>query len=407
MRSRCLFPLLLLLVLLPLAGRAAEAKDITKQCTITATNGKFKLTRLTDRDWGTAYVTSKERYPHIALKAPAKQPIYGLYVCFGDQLFPWEIQAKHGGKWETVFKSEGKYAHEYAALAGEKEIRIRPTENRQIALSVSEIFAYGKGDVPASVQQWKPASKKADLLVISAHPDDEILFFGGAIPTYAGERKMNVVVAYMTCGTMERRSELLNGLWEMGVRTYPVFGGFWDKYSKKLDTAYKAWGRTATQKYIVQLYRRFRPEVVLTHDVNGEYGHGAHKACADSAQACISLAADKTKFTESAEKYGVWQVKKLYLHLYSKNKIEMDWDQPLTAFGGKTGYEMATAAYAWHESQHNAGQKNPKTKKFEVFVVEPRTSAYSCYKFGLAYTSVGKDTKKNDFFEHVPGYENK
>ncbi|MBR1584084.1 MAG: PIG-L family deacetylase [Clostridia bacterium] len=406
MKKRWLIPLLFLLLALPGMALAAQAKDITDQCTITATRGKFKLTRMTDRDWGTTYVTSKEKSPYVALKAPSKTPIYGVYVCFGDKLIPWEVQAKRSGKWVTVYTSEGKYAHEYAKLKkGETEIRIRPTGTKQVALTISEIFAYGKGTVPSSVQQWQDAPKKADLLVISAHPDDEILFLGGAIPTYAGERKMNVVVAYMTCGTMERRSELLNGLWEMGVRTYPVIGDFWDKYSKKLDTAYGNWGKTKTQKFVVELYRRFQPEVVLTHDVNGEYGHGAHRVCADAAKACIALAADSAKYSDTAQQYGVWQVKKLYLHLYKENTIEMDWDQPLTAFDGRTGFEVAKDAYAWHDSQHNAGQKNPKTGKFEVFVVEPRDSDYSCYRFGLAFTDVGEDVAKNDFFENVPGYE--
>jgi hypothetical protein len=84
--------------------------------------------------------------------------------------------------------------------------------------------------------------------------------------------------------------------------------------------------------------------------------------------------------------------------------MEMDWDQPLSAFGGRTGFEVAEAAYQLHVSQKDAAQKNPETGKYEKFVVEPRTSKYSCYLFGLAYSSVGEDVNKNDFFENVPGY---
>ena len=47
---------------------------------------------------------------------------------------------------------------------------------------------------------------------------------------------------------------------------------------------------------------------------------------------------------------------------------------------------------------------NPKTGKYELFTVEPRDSEYSCYRFGLAYTAVGPDVEKNDFFENIPGY---
>ena len=221
-------------------------------------------------------------------------------------------------------------------------------------------------------------------------------------PYYAGEKGMNVVVAYMTCGTMERRSELLNGLWAMGVRTYPEIGNFWDKYTKKLNTCYDAWGKSATNKYIVNLLRKYQPEVVVTHDVKGEYGHGAHLVCADAMQKCIPLAANPQKYTDSYKVYGAWEVKKLYLHMAKENAIEMDWDQPLSAFDGKTGYEMAVEGYSWHVSQHEAGQKNPETGKYEPFIVEPRESDYSCYRFGLVHSTVGVDVEKNDFFENIP-----
>jgi len=45
---------------------------------------------------------------------------------------------------------------------------------------------------------------------------------------------------------MQRRSELLNGLWSMGVRTYPVIGEFYDSFSGKVEDAYKKWGNKET-----------------------------------------------------------------------------------------------------------------------------------------------------------------
>ena len=172
-----------------------------------------------------------------------------------------------------------------------------------------------------------------------------------------------------------------------------------DKYSKKIDTAYKAWdGKNNVYKYLVTLLRCYQPEVVVTHDVNGEYGHGAHKVCADAMLQAVKLAVDPTKYKATGEP---WQVKKLYLHLYKENGIVMDWDAPLSSFGGKTGYEMALEMYLKHVSQQHAGQKN-ENGVFEVFTVEPRESDYSCYRFGLAYSSVGEDVEKNDMFENIP-----
>lgn len=401
------FLLIVLLALLISAlfvpALADEAHDITDLCEITLSPGKYRtLDRICDRDWHTIYLSNKMKNPSVTLESPASAPMYGVYVCFGDKVSPWKVEAKRDGEWVTVYESEGLYAHEYAPLNGDTMIRVMPNTTKQTTLCIGEIFVYGPGEIPSTVQFWQPAPEKADLLVLSAHPDDEILFFGGAIPYYAGEKQMDVVVAYMTCGVMERRSELLNGLWTMGVRTYPVIGDFWDKYSTKLTTAYDAWGKSATNKFIVGLLRQFKPEVVLTHDVNGEYGHGAHRVCADAMKNCIVTAANASKYTDSAKQYGTWEVKKLYLHLAKENAIEMDWDQPLFAFGGKTGYEMAVEAYGWHFSQHEAGQKNKETGEFEYFIVEPRESDYSCYRFGLVHSTVGLDVEKNDFFENIP-----
>ena len=90
-----------------------------------------------------------------------------------------------------------------------------------------------------------------------------------------------------------------------------------------------------------------------------------------------------------------------YVALYKENAVVMDWDAPMAAFGGLTGYEVAVNMYAFHTSQQNAGQKNEKGV-FEVFRVEDRESDYSCYRFGLAFSAVGEDVYKNDFFENIP-----
>lgn len=248
-----------------------------------------------------------------------------------------------------------------------------------------------EGDLPDWVQVWQPTEEKADILFLSTHPDDELIFFGGAIPTYAVEQQRKVVVAYFTRSNTTRSSELLNGLWHMGVRTYPVIGNFKDSYAKNLKAAYKtAGGKGKVNEWIVGLYRQYKPEVVVTQDTNGEYGHKQHMMIADAAQNCIALAANEDEFTASTIAYGTWQVKKLYLHLYPENQITFDWTVPLKSMNGATGIELAEEAYTLHKTQASSGMS----------VTETGTK-YDNRVFGLAFTTVGEDVRKDDFLENI------
>ncbi|MBQ8082145.1 MAG: PIG-L family deacetylase [Clostridia bacterium] len=384
--------LALALALLGLAGgaQASEARDITEQATIRVSSKPNAAYRVTDRDYKTIWTSNKERKAHIEVTSP--EPVYGVYLCLGsDKTAPWVIEVQEGKTWTAVARGEGLYGHEYVAVEGLTHFRIAWDTNAQKTFAVNEVYLLSEGDLPSWVQVWKPSVEKADLMILVGHPDDEMLFFGGMIPTYAGEKQMNVVVCYLTCGTPGRRSELLNGLWYCGVRNYPDIGDFWDKYSLKLKTQYDIWGKTKVLKYVTALIRRYQPEVIATQDVNGEYGHGAHRVCADACLQCVTLAADESKYTESVKQYGVWQPKKLYIHMYKDNQVEFDWDIPLNSQGGKTGFETAVEAYKLYVSQ-----QQPQYR------VEPRDSVKSCYLFGLAFSTVGPDVVKEDMFENIP-----
>ena len=46
---------------------------------------------------------------------------------------------------------------------------------------------------------------KAELMLLVAHPDDELLWFGGLLPTYAGQRGLKVQVVYAAAPSPFRR----------------------------------------------------------------------------------------------------------------------------------------------------------------------------------------------------------
>ena len=391
--KKWLIALLTLLALSLSVAFAAEANDITEDCKFKVCSSGRKYTLMTDKKYTSYWESNKIKTPWIAITAPEGKPIAGLYVCFGNMPESWEIQTSDDGKdWFTAVPGDTRFLHAYVALLQPAQhVRLAVTSEKKTALRINDLFVLSEGDLPDWVQVWQPTEEKADILFLSTHPDDELIFFGGAIPTYAVEQQRKVVVAYFTRSNTTRSSELLNGLWHMGVRTYPVIGTFKDSYAKNLKAAYKsAGGKGKVNEWIVGLYRQYKPEVVVTQDTNGEYGHKQHMMIADAAQNCIALAANEDEFTASTIAYGTWQVKKLYLHLYPENQITFDWTIPLKSMNGATGIELAEEAYTLHKTQASSGMS----------VTETGTK-YDNRVFGLAFTTVGEDVRKDDFLENI------
>lgn len=391
--KKWLIALLTLLALSLSVAFAAEANDITEDCKFKVCSSGRKYTLMTDKKYTSYWESNKIKTPWIAITAPEGKPIAGLYLCFGNMPESWEIQTSDDGKdWFTAVPGDTRFLHAYVALPQPAQhVRLAVTSEKKTALRINDLFVLSEGDLPDWVQVWQPTEEKADILFLSTHPDDELIFFGGAIPTYAVEQQRKVVVAYFTRSNTTRSSELLNGLWHMGVRTYPVIGTFKDSYAKNLKAAYKsAGGKGKVNEWIVGLYRQYKPEVVVTQDTNGEYGHKQHMMIADAAQNCIALAANEDEFTASTIAYGTWQVKKLYLHLYPENQITFDWTVPLKSMNGATGIELAEEAYTLHKTQASSGMS----------VTETGTK-YDNRVFGLAFTTVGEDVRKDDFLENI------
>lgn len=243
---------------------------------------------------------------------------------------------------------------------------------------LSEWHIYDAANVPEDIHLWEPAPEKCSIMLVVAHSDDELVMMGGIVPTYAGELGANVQVVYCYVPERERVPEALNGLWFSGMRTLPVFFVIEDESNYQFE------------RKITEQIRRFRPEVVITHDPEGEYGNPGHLLVSREVQRAVESASDETRFPESAAAWGTWQVKKLYLHLYPENQIRLDFDKPLAAFDGKTAFEMAQEAYAFHPSQRTAWLK------------ELQSNRYDCRLYGLKSSTVGADVNQDDFLENIP-----
>ena len=229
-----------------------------------------------------------------------------------------------------------------------------------------------------------------DSTLLAGHPDDEILWFAGLMPVYAGERGLRVQNAIMVPTGGERKLEVLGAIWHCGVTAYPEFIGLVDKNGKTVENQYSLWrGKNRVLRLVTEVIRKHQPEVIVTHGEKGEYGHGAHKTTCDAAKNAVKAAAKANRFPQSAKEYGIWQVRKLYLHEYGKNTVMCDWEAPLAAFGGKTGFEVAEEAFNCHQTQIKRGWS------FEAHGTHDNAA------FGLYYTDVGRDTGTGDLMEHI------
>jgi LmbE family N-acetylglucosaminyl deacetylase len=390
LQSSVVLLILILSLFLPRAASGETASDITADCTFAISSYKVGLQYLFDDQYRTEFYISASRKAYVEMTAGEGLMIGGIYVKWYMYASPCRIDVLEDGQWKTVRTGEGEYLVEYFALPENAEVcRVYPAEGKVTELHISELRVYSGGDVPRDIQQWEPVASKCDLLVIAAHPDDEFIFMGGSIPYYHAEGR-TVEVMYVSGMASYRKLELLDGLWLCGIRNYPILGVMPDNFELSLQQLYREWSKNRLYRFVVDGIRQCKPDVVVTHDANGEYGHAAHKAAADAAIWAVMQSADAKVYPGSAEQYGGWQVSKLYLHLYKERPVVMDWRTPLAYYQGESAFAMAVKGFAMHRSQQKTD--------YEVLDEGP----YDNRLFGLYYSLVGDDVLKNDFLENLP-----
>ncbi len=391
------------------AENSGVAEDLRKSTTISGSGyDSFKF--LLDGKTG----TYKKSSGNTTIKLQNEAGIGSLYLMFNLEYGEYTVTDNETG--DMVTAGQYGYLHEYVDL--ESAFGYCPTSVtlhfKKGTVRLSEIRVFSSGKAPSDVQLWQPPlDGKTDLLLLSTHGDDEQLFFAGLLPLYTKELGYNVQVAYLTDhrnDTYARAHEMLNGLWATGVTAYPVMGFFDDFLVESLEGTYKEFARRGQtkqelQEFVITQLRRFKPQVVVGHDIEGEYKHGMHMVYTDCLINMLPLASDPTAFPESADKYGVWDVPKTYLHLYDKNKVVIDYDTPLDSWGGLTAFQV-TQKYGFecHESQHWTwftrwlyGRNKEITKASQI-------ETYNPCQFGLYRSTVGEDVQKNDFMENIVSY---
>lgn len=383
MTALCLF------MLLPAfcAGEEGDAENLSASCTYQLS---FKASR------AEASLKDDDTETHQKFKAGAS-----LTLSWADTLQPsfvylqWTVLPESysfteydasGKKIDEVISSPFRF-NEVLFL---NEETVKVVIGSEGVMDITTCRVYGPGEPPADFHPYEPIPEKIDYLIIAMHPDDDVLFMGGIVPTLS-ERGLTGIILYMGTRMRERCDEALNGAWIMGEKYHPILAGFPDipnttYYYDKFQNTFRI---TDIEKYLVGIIRQYQPELIFSHDTEGEYGHWQHKRLSKAVQLAVKDCADPAYDKKSAEQYGTCEVKKCYLHLYKNDPITVSMTVPLSSFGGRTAMEIATEAYTCHESQHNGNHE--VTNK----------GIYSLENFGLFYSTVGKDEKGGDFLENI------
>lgn len=395
----------------PLCAYAQEdsAIDITENANFTGSSYQ-DYGFLTDKNTG----NYKKSAANGTITIESANDIGSIYLMFDLEYDGYQITDNETGT--VVTAGENSFLHEYVDLAnifGSDVNSITITFSSD-PVSLSEIYVFSPGKAPSFIQQWNASlDGKADMVLFSTHADDDQLFFAGLLPLYAGARNYAVQVVYLTDHrnlTNGRTHELLNGLWAVGVRAYPVWGTFADFRIDDLEKTYQKYesynvSREDLLEFVVKQLRRFRPQVAIGHDINGEYGHGMHMVYTDLLIKALDISNDPEAFPDLTQQYGTWQVPKTYLHLYDKNPILLNYDTPLSEFNGMTAFQVSQKmGYPCHKSQQYTwftrwinGNNGEITNASQI-------GTYSPCQFGLYRSNVGDDVLKNDFMENIISY---
>lgn len=240
-----------------------------------------------------------------------------------------------------------------------------------------------------STAESEPAQSGVDFMIVCAHPGDEYLFLGGALPLYAGEQGRSAVVVYLSCSDGAQKEAAIDALARFGDNVQAVFGPFSSAYTSTVEEAELYWDSREVTTFLVGAIRQYRPAIVLTHHPLGEYGHGAHCLTSDCVLDAVRFCGQANRYPESSALYGAWQPQRLFFHQYGDTPVVLDRSQPLEHFNGMTALELDQQGYAYY------------LDPYPIKICEE--SGYTNAQYGLAYAAdeTAFDPTSGDLFNGI------
>ncbi len=383
------FVVALVIAFCAIPALAVQADTVTKQCSFEVDSGSAKY--LTDGDMDTAWKPSGND-SKMLINLPANgagyvviewntEPTGYIFSQYDEQ------QGPLGAINQTdVF---GGLTQVFALDPAARYVMLTLTRKDQ---GIAEITVYSAGDLPADMPRWSAPYVKTDIMLVCAYPGDEFVTFGGLLPYYAVKGENRVQLVYMTDTGRERIYENQAALWSLGLTAYPVYLGLSASDVDDVEECLSRWGgRDDLIGTMVEAIRRCKPEVIVSHDIDSS--DPRRKLTAMLMSYAIEAASDPEKYPESAETYGVWQVKKLYLQGGEGEVIDFDWSQPASELNGASPIESAAIAFSYYTSLRGK------------YAVEEISGAVDTSVYRLEFSMLGDDQRHDGFFENVPSLD--
>ncbi len=363
--------LLLTLPLAPVVQGAEAGEEVTDQCVYTLP-ARVPAERLTDDNLLTRLTVRTYQTLSVSLPACERPSLYCTWFTRPGKVTLTQLD-EAGQKISTTDISPAAPFERYELDLACRRVDMTARENWTV--STLRIF---DGDLPEDLPWYGAAMERADMLVILGQPQALFEELGGLAPLYAGRYGLKTAICFLcednevlkvTAGDPIPMGEALRALWSLGYRETPFLGGFVDRDYNELEDVRKTWQEKPLERYLVELIRTLRPQVVVCAAGGAEDQRSAFAA--SEIENAVKLAADGSKYLNLPAAH---EVQKLYIS-DAQGGTEV-------SYGGVSG--ETAAAYKHIASRQFYKRTLPQAGRFT-----------------LAYTAVGEDQAQNDLLEHL------
>lgn len=352
--------ILLCLLLLPVPG-AAEESDLR----ITPPEGREDaIDYLTDGKLETRLTLENRK--SVVVEWDVKDAV-SLLICWYEpapEVFI-EVLDETGTAVARTLEKNTPYRQQINVTAG---CAVRITSQRSNA-SIAELRLFRAGEV---LPYTETDVYEADLLIICAGMTEECRLLGGLIPLYTREHNIRTAVVFIRYDYGYVTNEGLQALTVLGFEEYPILLGRDDQNAITEERVKRRWRDSLTMD-IWQIIRQVKPKVIVTLDPDDETQPARTRVAAKTVREVVNTYITRADVP----------VQKVYV-LSSEGKTVMNWKVPLSAFDGRTAYDVACKGLLTYDSQRLYGYSVAEQSRFT-----------------LIYSAVGEDTRGDDLFEHI------